>query len=382
MRKVYVLGIGQTQFGRQPMLTAEQLGAAAAERCIRDADIDRRSLSVAYGSRAMNPLQTIETVMKQVGVAGIEMHNVENACASGGSAVNLLWKDIAFGLHECGIAVGCESMTMAKKGGGLLQIGGEDLNSLLGISMPALGALNANRLMYTRGATPEDLAYPSVKNHRNACLNPYAQYRKVITTEEVIAAKTISDPLTVLHCCPNSDGAAAVILCSEAFARKHTTRLVEMASSVVCSAPFEDLTYDISDVHMIQKLSNMAYKRAGICGRDLDLVELHDAFAPEEIYAYEATGVCPEGEGIKFLRDGGAEITGRCAFSPSGGLQAQGHPLGASGVRVVCEIVTHLRGQAGERQVPGAKVGMAQMIGGYISGLGSPSVGAAHILKI
>ena len=379
MNKVYVLGIGQTSFGKLPQYTAEDLGAIAAERCIQDAGIDRRRITVAYGSRAMNPLQTVEGVLKRIGVAGIEMHNVENACASGGSAVHLLWKDIAFGVHEIGIAVGCESMTTAR-GSGLLTIS-EDLNSLLGISMPALGALNARRLMETRGATLEDLAYPSVKNHRNACLNPYAQYKKAITVEDVLHAKPISDPLTTLHCCPNSDGAAAVILCTENIARQYTARLVEMASSVVCSAPFEDLAYDISDIRMIEMLSGLAYQKAGICGEDLDLVELHDAFAPEEIYGYEATGVCPKGEGIKFLRDGGAEIGGKCAFSPSGGLQSQGHPLGASGIRVVCEITQHLRGTAGERQVPDAKVGMAQMIGGYLSGLGSPSVGAAHILK-
>lgn len=381
MRKVFVLGIGQTVFGKQPQYSAAQLGAMAAEAAIRDAGIDRRSLTVAYGSRAMDPLQIIEDVMKRVGVAGIEMHNVENACASGGSAVNLLWKDIAYGLCDCGIAVGCESMSAARKGGGLLQVGSEDINTLLGISMPALGALNAQRLMHTWGATPADIAYPSVKNHRNACLNPYAQYKKPVTVEDVLHAHLISDPLTTLHCCPNSDGAAAVILCSEAFARRYTTCLVEMASSVVLSAPFEDTAWDISDVRMIEVLSQAAYRPVGIEGTDLDLVELHDAFAPEELYAYEATGVCAAGEGLKFLREGGAEIGGRCAFSPSGGLQAQGHPLGASGVRVVCEITAHLRGTAGERQVPHAKIGMAQMIGGYLSGLGSPSVGAAHILK-
>ena len=195
-------------------------------------------------------------------------------------------------------------------------------------------------------------------------------------------ARMISDPITVLHCCPTSDGAAAVILCSEAFVRRHTTQLIRIRSSVVLSAPYEQYDRDINEIYKIRKLSYLAYEKAGIGPEDLQLVEMHDAFAPEELYAYEATGVCPDGECLKFIREGGPEIGGRCAFSASGGLQSFGHPLGASGVRVVCEVTQQLRQACGQRQVPNARCGMAQMIGGYLTGLGSTTIGACHILTV
>ena len=151
---------------------------------------------------------------------------------------------------------------------------------------------------------------------------------------------------------------------------------MKIISSTVLSAPFEKYDEEITDYYMIKKLSNLAYEKAGIGPEDLDLVEMHDAFAEEELIAYEAMGLCPPGDCVAFARSGQAEIGGKCAVSPSGGLQSLGHPLGASGARVVCEVTQHLLNEAGDRQVKGAKVGMAQMIGGYLTGLGSPDIGA------
>lgn len=381
LREVYVLGIGQTKFARMKGVSPIALGVEAAKRALEDAKLpDPRKLEVVYASRSRDDTQTAENIMQYIGVTAIEMHNTENACASGGGAVNLLWKDIAYGVHDIGMAVGCESMTSMPKG--LVGVAEEDLNGELGIRMPVMGAMNGLRFLHDRGGTLRDLAYPSVKNHKNACGNPYAQYQKVITAEDVMNARMISDPIGVLHCCPTSDGAAAVILCTKEIARRFTTKLVRIASSVVTTGEYESFDVDITDIPFIRRISYMAYERAGIGPEDLDLVEMHDAFAPEELYAYEATGVCPEGACMKFIAEGCAEIGGKCAFSPSGGLQSLGHPLGASGVRVVCEVTQHLRGEAGARQQPGARVGMAQMIGGYLTGLGCPTVGACHILTI
>lgn len=378
MREVYVLGIGEIPFGRFKGVSPIKMGVDAARACIKDAAIDPRDIQVCYGSRSRDDTQTIEDIMQYLGVVEREMHNVENACASGGTAVNLCYKDIASGLYDVGIIVGTESMTAMPKG--LIGVAEGDLDGALGITMPAHGAMLGRRFLEVRGGTLEDFAYPSVKNHRNAVYNPYAMFRKAVTTEDVLNARMISDPVTVLHCCPTSDGAAAVLLCSAEYARKHTTKLIRMNSSVVMSAPYERFELDMNDAYMIHKLSYMAYDKAGIGPNDLDMVELHDAFAPEELYAYEATGVCKEGECLKFIRDGSAEIGGKCAFSPSGGLQSFGHPLGASGVRVVAEITRQLRGRCGEGQVPNAHCGMAQMIGGYLTTLGSPTIGACHIL--
>ena len=379
MRDVYVLGIGQTAFGKQPQYLATQLGAQAAKIALKDAGVKPSVIQVAYASRVMGALQTAEEIYKQVGIAGIEMHNVENACASGSSAVHQLYKDIACGVYDIGIATGCESMSNDGSKG-VLSIPGDDLNSLMGVSMPALGAFSGNRLMYTMGAEIADLAYPSIKNHRHAVNNPFAQYRKELTLEDILNSRMICDPIRTLMCCPNSDGAASVILCSENILKQYTTKRIRIASSVLQSADYEDPESDLSDIRMIGTLCKKAYELSGISPKDIDLVELHDAFSPEEIYAYEAMGMAPEGESLRFLRDGQADYGGSCVFSPSGGLQSLGHPLGASGIRVVCEIAAHLRGDAGVRQVKGAKAGLAQMIGGYATMLGSPSVGGTQIL--
>lgn len=378
MREVYVLGIGEIPFGRFNGVSPIKMGVDAARRAIHDANIDARDIQVCYGSRSRDDTQTIEDIMQYLGVVGREMHNCENACASGGTAVHLCYKDIASGLYDVGIVVGTESMTAMPKG--LIGVAEGDLDGMLGITMPAHGALLGRRFLAVRDGTAEDFAYPSVKNHRNALNNPFAMFRKAITTEDVLNARMISDPITVLHCCPTSDGAAAVILCSGDYARQHTTKLIRMNSSVVLTAPYAQYEDEMNDIRVIRELSYSAYKYAGIGPDNLDLVELHDAFSPEELWSYEATGVCKEGDCIRFLRDGEAEIGGKCAFSPSGGLQSFGHPLGASGVRVVCEVTRQLRGECGDGQVPHAHCGMAQMVGGYLTSLGSPTVGACHIL--
>lgn len=380
LRDVYVIGIGQTMFGKQPQYTAGELGSIAASRAIQDAGIPPKAIQVAYTSRCCDASQTAEDVMKRVGVTTIEMHNCENACASGGTAFHLLWKDIASGYRDIGIAIGTEAMTTSSLAGGLIPTAKGDLNGFLGITMPGLAALNARRLMETRGMTLEDLAYASVKNHRNAGMNPYAHYKTPVTVEEVMNAKMISDPITRLHCCPTSDGAAAVILCTKETALKYTTKLIKVESSVVLTAPYEFYEEDVCDASLVGLLADAVYEKAGIGPEDIDLVELHDAFAPEELYTYECMKLCGRGETKKFIQDGCAEIGGRCAVNPSGGLQSLGHPLGASGVRVVCEIVTHLRNEAGERQQPNAKAGLAQMVGGSITGLSSPAVGFMSIL--
>jgi len=380
MRDVYIIGIGQSIFGKLPQYSPIFLGAQAAKAAIKDAGIDPKMIQVAYGSKVLDAAQTIEDVLKRVGITSLEMHNTENACASGGAAVNLLWKDIAYGVYDIGIAVGCEGLTTCSKAGQLLGTAEGDLNGTLGMTMPANAALIARRLMVSRGATVEDLARASIKNHRNAIMNPYAQYKKVITLEDVLHAKMICDPLTSLHCCPITDGGAAAILCTEAIARKYTTKLIKIISSVVLTSTYEAWDEDPIEVPIMRKLSKMAYEKGGIGPEDLDLVELHDAFSPEELYSYEALGLCPDGESIPFLRSGATEIGGKIPVNPSGGLQSLGHPLGASGVRVLAEITTHLRGEAGARQVEGAKVGMAQMVGGTLTGVSSPSVGSINIL--
>jgi len=381
MRDVVILGIGQTMFGKLPNSTVDELGTQAAERAIEDAGIHPKDIQVAYGARAVDAQVSVQSILRRIGITQIEMHNVENACASGSTAIHLLWKDIAYGIYDIGIVIGVETMTTSSLAGRLIPPAGkDDLNRLIGVTMPSSFALIGRRLMEARGATREDLAYPSFKNHRNACMNPFAQYKKAFTIEEIINSKVICDPLTLYECCPFTDGSASVILCSEEVAKRHTTKLIKIASSVIMTGTYDIVEKDITNFTQLERLAKIAYEKAGIGAEDLDLIELHDAFACEEICAYEALGLCPSGEGLAFMNSGATEIGGKIPVNPSGGLLSLGHPLGASGTRVVCEVTSHLRGEAGQRQVRDAKVGMAEMVGGYLAGMTNPVVGGIQIL--
>ena len=380
MRKVYVLGVGQSQFGKLRQFTATDLGTQAAAAAVADAGIDPRLLQVAYGGRAVDGSTTVQDILKNLGVTQIEMNNVENACASGITAVNLLWRDIACGVYDVGIAVGVEAMTTSSLAGKLLGANKDDINGQVGMSMPGYFALMTRRFMAATGATAEDMAYPSWKNHKNGVLNPYAMYKKELSIEEIVSSRVISDPITLYECCPTTDGAAAVIYCSEDFARRYTSRLIEVRASKCLSACYEDPKSDILGFPMARRLAQETYALAGIGPEEIDCVELHDAFSPEEIWAYSDLGLCRPEDVLDFIHSGAAEIGGKCAVNASGGLLSLGHPLGASGVRVVCEIALQLRGDAGAHQVSGAKVGLAQMMGGFLSGLQAPIAEGIQIL--
>ncbi|MCA8057354.1 MULTISPECIES: thiolase family protein [Burkholderia cepacia complex] len=381
MRNVVVLGIGQSQFGKFPDRTVGQLGSAAAREAISDAGISPRDIQIAYTSRLYAEMITGQTILKEIGVTGIEMINVENACAGGATAVHSLFKDIASGYCDVGIALGVESMTTSPIAGKLIPPANDDLDGNLGSAMPVVFALMAKRLMETHGATPSDFAQVSVKAHDAGMLNPQAQYRKRFTVDEVLASRPIVDPITLLQCCPNTDGAAAIVLCSEEFAKAYTSRPVKILASTLVSGDYFFKKDDLTSFTLGKRAADKAYEAAGVDPRDLDVVEIHDAFAAEEIVHYEDLSLCERGGGIQLLRSGATSLGGRIPVNPSGGLLSLGHPLSASGVRNICEIALHLRGRAGDRQVAGAKLGLAQMLGGSASGL-ETGAASVHILSI
>lgn len=381
MREVIVLGIGQSQFGKFPDRTVAQLGGEAAIAAIRDAGISPRQIQTAYTSRLYAEMITGQTILKDIGITDIEMINIENACAGGATAVRSLWKDIAAGYCDVGIALGVESMTTSPIAGKLIPPAKDDLDGILGSAMPVVFGLMAKRLMETHDATHEDFAQVSVKAHDFGAMNPQAQYRKRFTVAEVLASRMIVEPITLLQCCPNTDGAAAVILCSAEFARRYTSRPVRIIGSSLVSGDYFFKKEDLTSFTLGHKAALQAYDMAGVDPKDLDLVEIHDAFAAEEIVHYEDLELCGRGEGISLLRSGATSPGGRIPVNPSGGLLSLGHPLSASGVRNICEIALHLRGKAGERQVPGAKLGLAQMLGGSATGL-ETGAASVHILAI
>ena len=382
MRKVYVLGVGQTVFGVQPQFTAVDLGYQAVSAAVKDAGISVRDLEIAFSGNAIDPLSATpcQDLFARLGVSRIPMFNLLNACATGISGMDLLYTNIASGRYECGIAVGMDSMSTAKsiKKGQLLAP--TDLLGQLGWSVASCLAMVANRLIFEQGATIDDICYPAVKNHRNAVGNPFAMFRKEMTVEEIMASPMITDPITVKQCCPFTDGAAAVILCSEEFAKKHTSKLIEVKGSVIMSGEFTQLEQDILHQSILTECVLKLQEQSGIAIGDVQCVETHDAFSPEEIQTYESMMLCGRGEGIARMREGWFDLDGRCAVNPSGGLEALGHPIAASGVRVVAEIALQLRGEATGHQVKGAKVGIAQMVGGALTSMGAPIASGMQIL--
>ncbi len=388
MRDVYVLGIGQTIFGKHDSLTVNDLGAAATLAAVKDAGISPKEFQVAYCGTMFSPPTPVQSILFRLGADRIPMYTVENACASGSSAVHLLFQEVALGVRDVGIALGVESLSAfnRKFGKGLLAIEG-DLQGKLALTMPSFFAKLCNRLMEKRGATIEDICYPSVKNHKAGMKNPYSQYKTEVTVESIMASPMIADPITVLQCCPQSDGAAAVILCSEEYYKQHNKKAhrppVRIAGSVISVSGAEDVSYDPLAMQVVIKGAKDACEMAGVDPqKDIDVVELHDAFSGEELAAYEMLGLCEPGEGVAFARSRAVELGGRCPVNPSGGLLSMGHPLGASGVRVVNDIARQLWGEAGVNQVEGARVGLAQMLGGVLTGIESPVVAGIQIMMI
>jgi acetyl-CoA acetyltransferase len=263
------------------------------------------------------------------------------------------------------IVAGVEKTVMPK--GTMLNVGAGELETKLGDVFPGYFALIAKKHMEKYGTTLQQLAKVSVKNHLNGSLNPYAQFQKLLTVEEVLNSPMIADPITLYSCCPNSDGAAALILCSIERARNKNTRAVRVAASVLTTGLYENQR-DMSCWEVEQRAAQEAYHISSLGPEDLDVVEVHDAFTISEIIHYEGLGLCKPGEGGRLIDEGVTELGGKVPVNPSGGLLSKGHPVGASGVAQVVEIVWQLRGEADKRQVKNARVGLAQIMGGNKEG--------------
>jgi benzoylsuccinyl-CoA thiolase BbsB subunit len=249
--------------------------------------------------------------------------------------------------------------------------------------MPALYAMRARRYMHDRGATIADLAEVAVKARRHGALNEIAQMRAETSVEEVLGSRPVADPLTLLQCCPTGDGAAALVLASAKAARRFSSlaRPVRVVSSTLASGRYITGFRDMSSPEITKRAAHMAYEAAGLGPDDIDVAETHDAFTVAELLYYEALGFSKEGEAVGLLRSGASSLGGRIPVNPSGGLLARGHPVGASGAAQLVEITRQLQGRGGSRQVEGAKVGLAHVTGGGISGL-DHGAAAIHILEV
>ena len=379
MRGVSVVGVGMIPFGKYPERTLADLGWPAVKAALKDGNIDPKKIEAAYCGTALGGMMAGQRVLGRIGLTGIPVTNVENACSSSSSALRQGVMAIRSGEYDVVLVIGVEKLS--KFGGGTLPLEEEDWEVSQGLVMPALYAMRAQRYMHEYGLRPEQLAQVAVKNRRHGSLNPDAQLKKPVTLEEVLQSRPIADPFTLLQCCPTGDGAAAIVLCASSVSAQFRSDAVEVAASDLTSGRFTPGFRDMTSPEITVRGAKEAYEEAGLGPDDIDVVELHDAFTIAEILYYEAFGFCGRGEAARLLESGATSLGGRVPFNPSGGLLAKGHPIGATGAAQVVEIVRQLRGEAGARQVDDAKIGMTHATGGGISGFdhGACSI---HIFKI
>jgi acetyl-CoA acyltransferase len=393
---VWIVGASMTRFGRYPEKDVVDLGSEAALAAFADGQTAVGDLDVlAVGCLAEANGMVGQRIQKQIGQTGIPVYNVANACATGATAVRSVVTAIKAGEADLGLAIGVEKMGKA----GLLGSAGRkrdgadvfERSGRYGAVLPTEGVLGTGTMpgVFAQagmeyagrhdGVGFEQFAKVAEKNHAHSTLNPLAQYQKAFSLEEVMGADMVAYPNTVLMCCPTGDGAAAVVIASherlktlDADVRR---RAVKVSASVLTSDPWSASGQQQPDVNTLTRMAaDRAYETAGVDPADLDLVELHDCFATAELLHYDNLRLCEPGGAGDFIDSGAPRRDGRIPVNVSGGLISKGHPLGATGVANLYEVATHLRGEAGDRQVQGATVGLTHVIG-----LGSAC--SVHVLE-
>ncbi len=397
MDKVYVIGIGMIRFNKYPDKSVRTMAEEAISLVLDDAGMDRKDLQAAFfsntfwGMFANQHSIRGQVVLRGMGIDKIPVTNVENACAGASTALHLAYTGIKAGMFDAALAVGSEKITHPNKAMSLgayascmdVENFEKHIKMLMEVgktfkvdlpedqSAPGEGrsifmdayAMGARWHMDRFKSTQKQLAVICSKNHRHGSLNPLSQYQNVMSVEEVLADRAVAYPLTRAMCAPVGDGAAAAIVCSEKFLKKlNRARPVAVLASVLGQGSERGL----DDPDIGERLSKQAYAIAGVGPKDISLAELHDATAWGELHQTEAMGFCPLGEGGPFAESGATKLGGEKPVNTSGGLECRGHPIGASGLAQIHELVLQLRGDAGKRQVEGARIGLAENGGGNI----------------
>lgn len=375
MANVAVIGAGMTDFGEHPDQLVKDLIADACFEALQDAGVGRELIDFAAAGTFSNELfdtqgKSLGQIgLKQLGIRGIPVVNVENGGATGNQAFHTAWRAVASGEHDVALAVGVEKMTHMETGrmmDAMRHAGDLELEGANGITWPGLFAMMARRRLSEYGVTREQMAQVAVNHHANALDNPRAKRPARLDTQEVLAAGKIADPLTFYECCPIADGAAAVVLANEDSADHANSQPVDILGAVHQSGRYE-ATREFGDAALTRRAAKQAYADTGVSPQDVDVAEIHDAFSIEEIVYVEELGFCERGDGGQFVEAGHTRRDGKIPICPSGGLLAKGHPTGASGLAQVCEIAWQLRGEAGGRQVPNAEIGLVQCPGGFVN---------------
>ncbi|HEX9258782.1 MAG TPA: thiolase family protein [Acidimicrobiales bacterium] len=381
---IWILGINMTKFGKHPDKDVVDLAAQAAMAALADGGVTMGDMGVMAAGNLMGGGGIAQQIQKQVGQTGIPAYNVSNACATGATALRTVIMAIKAGECDMGIAVGVEKLA----GAGLLGGGGRaksDKNEFTpqgryGAVLPTDGRIGSDTMpsVFAQvgmeyghkygGVTFELFAKISEKNHAHSTLNPLAAYTKRMTLEEIMNDVMISYPNTRPMCSANCDGAAAAVVVSgtklKTLSLEQQRRAVKVSASVLTTDPWQEACQILPDVNTLTKnAARQAYEQAGVGPADLDLVELHDCFATAELVHYDNLMLCPEGGAADFFLSGAPWRDGSTPVNVSGGLQSKGHPISATGIANIWEVCHHLRGEAGDRQIEGAKVGLAHVIG-------------------
>ncbi|MEU9389695.1 lipid-transfer protein [Streptomyces sp. NPDC048324] len=381
--RAYVAGVGMTKFEKPETrdwqywdMVREAGSAALADAGVTYEDVEQ--VPVGY---CFQPSTAGQRAVYELGLTGVPVYNVNNNCATGSTALMLARQLVEGGAADCVLALGFEKMRKGALGGGA--DGGDFGTSPVARHYGIMAARHgfertpptaqifgdaAREHMERYGTTEAQLAAVAAKNHRHSAHNPYAQFQDVYEVADILAARTVHRPLTKLQCSPTSDGAAAAVVVSERFAEaRGLTGLVEIVAQAMTTDTEESFAsgscIDVVGQPMSREAARQVYERAGLGIEDVDVVELHDCFSVNELLTYEALGMCGEGESGKLVESGATTYGGRWVVNPSGGLISKGHPLGATGIAQAAELVWQVRGTAGERQVPGARVGLAHNIG-------------------
>ncbi|MGF6604082.1 acetyl-CoA acyltransferase [Paraburkholderia sp. GAS448] len=382
MTDVYIVGIDMIPFGRYPSRTVPELGAEAAWLALDDAGLGIRDMQALYCGNLMEAhLMVGQRILREMGLTGVSVTNVANACATGATAFREGLIAVKSGLYDVVLAVGVEQMGRGLLGGSGRSDGFVEEGALGSNTMPAMFAQIGVEHARKYGTTFEQFAKVAVKNHHHSTMNPKAMSQRETTLREVMEAEMISWPNTKLMCSINVDGAAAAVIASERAARRLglMARAVRVRASEMTSGPYTPKEFAIPDFNDVTRnCARLAYEHAGIGPDALDLVELHDCFATAELVHYENLGLCNEGEAGPMIDAGETTLGGRIPVNMSGGLLSKGHPLGATGIANLYEVATHLRGAAGARQVVGARMGLTHVVGGSF-GRGSACV--VHVLE-
>lgn len=364
---VYVIGASMIRFGRYRATSYAGLAVPAVLGALADAGIERDQIDTVYCGHTYGGMLVGQRIVRDIGLGGLPVVNVDNACSGGATAAHLACAGIRSGQHDVVLVIGVERLTQF--GGGTLPLIAEDPEVAAGMVMPALYAMRAQRYLHERNATVADLAEVSVKARRHGQLNPYAQFQAEVTAQEVLGSRMIADPLTMLQCCPTGDGAAAAVFVSAAVWRRlGSPPAMRVRASVLHSGEFAAGFRDMTRPEITYRSADEAYEQAGLGPTDLDVVELHDAFTVAELVYYEALGLAQPGQAVELLRRGGTTFGGQVVVNPSGGLLAKGHPVGASGAAQITEMFWQLTHRAGARQVEPARIGLTHVTGGGISG--------------